>query len=162
MKAVMPGVSNPEHRPTVFNCAKDRIREVLSHHRSSPKVAVVRDIDQHVSAFASEPARDRRVCRLDANENSRAYRPDLHQAVVRPRCKLTDYSSYQTRSRQPLRQRNIFAKRQQANLIILSDEPTLFIYEDRRVVNAAARRDFLGIEQQRSVVCLSERGEPRA
>ena len=65
------------------------------------------------------------ISRLDANENSGAHVPHRHQPVVRAGREVADYRSYQTRSRHPVRQRNIFAKRQQANLIILSDEATL-------------------------------------
>ena len=95
------------------------------------------------------------IRRLDADEDSGAMITDRHQCVLVARREVTHDCCYQ-RASQPLRERHIFAKRHQANLIILRDQPTLFIYEQRRIVGALIRRWFERVEDERSVILTSE------
>src|SRR6185369_5489535 len=92
-------VRNTKHRSTVFDRAKDRIREMLSHHGCRPEIPVVRYIDQHVRSIMSEPPRDPRIRRLDADEDTGFAITERHQRVVAARSELTDDSTYQRRSR---------------------------------------------------------------
>ena len=92
-------VRHTEHRSTVFHCAKDRIREMLSHHGRRPEIPVVRYIDQHVRSIMSEPSRDPWIRRLDADEDTGFAITERHQRVVAARSELTDDSTYQRRSR---------------------------------------------------------------
>src|SRR6266550_3552022 len=96
-----------------------------------------------VSSFVREATRDRWIGRLDTDENTRSQISHRHQRIVRASGEITDDCSYQTRTRNPIRQRNILAKGQQANLIILSNKLTLFIYEHGGIVNAVIGRSFL-------------------
>src|SRR5689334_23912230 len=99
---------------------------MLSHHCRRSKIAIVRDINQHVSAVIRQLSRDVRIRRLDADESSRTIIPERHHRVLVAGSEVAHESGYQRRSRYPLWERNIFAKRQQPNLIILSDQSTVF------------------------------------
>src|SRR6185503_6833471 len=105
--------------------------------------AIVRNIDQHIRSLVCEAARNRWIGRLDADENAGAQISQRHQTIVGAGSKITNDCPYQTRARHPFRQRNILAKWQQANLIILSNELTLFIYEHGGIVNAVVGSYFL-------------------
>src|SRR5262249_26531839 len=110
--------------------AKDSVRKVLSHHCSRSQVSIVRNINQHVSAFSREGSGDRWISRLDANEDSCPYRSGRKKRILITGSEVADYRSYQRSSRHPTRYRDIFTKRQQPNLIILGDLSTFLIYKD--------------------------------
>jgi len=86
-------------RPIVFNRAKNRVCEMLSHHRRRSQVTVVRDIDQDIGSFLGEYARDRRMRCLDTNKNPGAQVAEGHQRVPTAGRKFADDSTYRTRAR---------------------------------------------------------------
>jgi hypothetical protein len=44
-------VGYTKQRAPILNCAKNRVRQMLSHNCRWPKVTIVRDIDQNAGAF---------------------------------------------------------------------------------------------------------------
>src|SRR6185436_1914012 len=129
---------------------------MLTHHSRRAQISVVGNIDQHIRAIMREPACDAWIRRLDANENPGASLSNRHQAIIGAGGKVADNSSYQTRSRQPRWKRNIFTKRQQANLIILRHHATLLIYEQRRVKQPVIRGCLLRVKEHRCVMELGK------
>jgi hypothetical protein len=146
-------VGHAQERSSVFNSSKDCVRQMLSHHCRPTKISIVRNVYKKVGAFIRQVLSDGWISGLNTNEYSSAMISNRHQRVLIA-CGEVSYESRYQRTSQPVWERNIFAERQQPNLIILSDLSTVFIYQHCGVKSAIVWCRFEWIQQQRSVVLL--------
>src|SRR6476469_450353 len=120
---------------------------MLAHNRRRAEVTIIRNINQDVGPFVCEAAGDRRMGCFDTNKNPDAKSAEGHQRIRTAWRKLADDSAYRSRTRYPMGQRHILAKRHQADFIILGDDSTLFIYHYGGIMFGVVQTGLKRIQQ---------------